>query len=133
MRYASLIVVALFAVGCGSDTPVAPTIAPASLVQQGNLIVQTCSAITATWYSCFSYTGTVKNVGTGCASGVRGVTKTFDATTRAQVGSSEWFYSPRVRANEEISYTGVNLVVAGPLTGGWFYTTTASWDNVACQ
>lgn len=129
-----LILLALAASACGKDTPVAPTIIPATLIQQGTLIVNGCGTPSPTGvYSCSSYTGTVKNTGTGCASNVRGVTKTYVATTRAQVGSSEWFFSGRIRPNEEISYTGLVIAVPGPLTGGWAYTTEASWDNVSCS
>lgn len=115
-----------------SGNKTAPTPPPASIASQGTLIVQTCTQVSSSLANCFSYTGSLKNSGTGCASNLRGVTKTFVAGTQTQIGSSEWTYSNTVRANEEVAYIGFNLAVPLPLTGGWVYTTTPSWDNVKC-
>ncbi len=133
MRRSALLIGLFAAVSCGSESPATPTILPANLASQGNLTVQSCTASTPPLFNCFSYTGSMRNNGSGCAGNVRGVTKTFATSTQNQVGTSSWSYTPRVRPSEEIVYAGLNLVVPGPLTGGWFYTTTASWDNVSCQ
>jgi hypothetical protein len=130
-----VIVLALAVSACGSDSPTAPTpapILPANLASMGNLNVTGCTASTGNLFSCFGYSGAAQNSGTGCASGVRGVTTTYDSATRAQVGVSNWSYNPVVRPNEQIAYNGISLLVTGPLTGGWYYTTTMSWDNVKC-
>lgn len=122
-------------VGCGSSptspTPPAPTPA-ASLASSGNLAVTACTPSTGNLFSCFSYSGTATNSGSGCATHLNGVTTSYDATTRTQVGNSGWSYASTVRPGETISYTGFSLLVTGPLTGGWFYTTTIAWDNVKC-
>jgi hypothetical protein len=60
------------------------------------------------------------------------VTTTFNINTRAQVGVSNWSYGAIVRPGEQFAYNGAVLQVVGPLSGGWSYTTTMSWDNVRC-
>lgn len=130
-----LAVVALASVACGGS-PTASTPPPmpaATLAPQGSLLVQVCSSVNASLITCFTYTGTIKNTGPGCASGVRGVTKTFVIGTQNQIGSSEWSFTGRIRPGEEFSYTGVNLTLPAPLDGGWMYQTTPAWDNVACN
>jgi hypothetical protein len=94
--------------------------------------VNGCFPSTGNLFTCSSYTGTAQNSGAGCATHVNGVTTTYDATTRGQVATSGWTYAPTVRAGESFAYSGSALTVTGPLTGGWFYTTTIAWDNVRC-
>lgn len=132
MRAAVLVLVALLAAGCGSS-PTAPTPA-AALANIGNLTVTGClQSATSNLFNCANYSGVATNSGSGCAANVRGVTTTFDATTRQQTGSSGWSYGTMVRSGEQISYAGGSILVTGPLSGGWFYTTTVTWDNVACH
>jgi|SRR6185369_10947549 len=134
MKYL-LALVAVLTVGCGSDSPTAPApvpVAAASLASSGNLTVTGCSASTGNLFSCGGYSGTALNSGPGCATHVNGVTTSYDATTRAQVGTSGWTYSNTVRPGETLAYSGSSLIVTGPLTGGWYYTTALAWDNVKC-
>lgn len=132
MKYVVL-VIALLAAGCGSDSPIAPTPpAPASINATGNLTVTSCTAGSNGLFTCFGYSGTALNSGPGCAINVRGVTLALDAVTRGQTGSSGWSYSAMVRQGETIAYGGGPLVLQGPLSGGWVYTTTVSWDNTKC-
>ncbi len=128
-----IVLTALLAVGCGSSStaPTAP-ILPASLTAQGTLSVTSCFAGTNGLFTCSGYSGTALNTGTGCAANVRGVTTTFDATTRAQTGTSGWTYAAMVKPGEQFAYTGTTLVLQGPLVGGWAYTSSISWDAVRC-
>jgi hypothetical protein len=130
---AHLLAVALVATGCGSS-PVAPTppLPTASLAMSGNLSVTGCLAGTGSLYTCAGYSGAANNSGAGCAVNVKGVVTSFDATTRAQVGTSGWTYGSLVRPGETIAYSGLSLIVTGPLTGGWYYTTTLAWDTAKC-
>lgn len=131
-----IVLLALVASACGSDSsPVSPTPVPipaASLAFTGNLSVTGCLPSTGNLYSCVGFAGAAVNSGPGCATGVRGLTTSYDATTRAQVASSNWAYAPMVRPGESFGYNGITLVITGPVTGGWYYTTTISWDNVKC-
>lgn len=128
-----VVLLTLFAAACGSEA-VAPTpvLLPASLASTGNLSVTGCVPSTGNLYSCVGFSGAAVNSGAGCASGVRGLTTSFDATTRAMVATSNWSYTPIVRPGESFGYNGLSLIVTGPVTGGWFYTTTMSWDTVKC-
>lgn len=120
---------------CGSSptAPTPPPIPTANLSFMGNLNVTACTlAAAGNVYSCFAYNGAATNTGGGCASGVRGVTTTYDVTTRAMIDASNWSYGNVVRPNEQIVYNGLALRVVAPLTGGWYYTTTIAWDNVRC-
>lgn len=127
------VVAALVLVSACGSSPTAPTPPPpASIASQGNLSVNGCFASSGTLFNCISYSGAALNSGTGCATNIRGVVTTFDAVTRVQTGASGWTYTATVRPGEQIAYTGVSIVVAGPLSGGWYYTTTVSWDNVKC-
>lgn len=129
-----LVLVAVgFVSACGSSSPLAPTPPPPALItSQGNLTVTSCFASTGTLFNCIGYNGLAQNTGTGCAANVRGVTTSFDSATRVQTGSSGWTYSATVRPGEQIAYNGLSLIVAGPLSGGWFYSTSVTWDNVKC-
>lgn len=133
-----IVLAALVASACGSESPTAPTIPTpppipaASLSSTGNLSVTGCLPSSANLYSCVGFAGAAVNSGPGCATGIRGLTTSYDATTKTQVASSNWAYTPMVRPGESFGYNGVTLVITGPVTGGWFYTTTMSWDNVKC-
>lgn len=132
-RFALLAFVVATISACGSS-PLAPTPPPpANLTSTGNLTVTGClGPSTTNLFTCGFYAGLATNSGSGCATSIRGTTVTYDATTRQQVGSSGWSYGATVRPGEQISYAGVSLIVTGPLSGGWYYTTTVAWDNVKC-
>lgn len=133
MKYLILLV-AVLASACGADSPVAPTIPAANVNASGTLSVQGClPGGNPNLIACVGYTGTVKNLGPGCATNVHGITKSFVVNTQNQIGTSEWSYPGQIKAGEEVSYSGLNLVVPAPLDSGWTYTTTATWDNVRCQ
>jgi len=128
-----IVLLAVLASACGSESPVAPAPLPlATLSSMGNLSVTGCTLGANNLYTCLVFSGAAQNTGSGCASGVRGLTTSYDATTRAQVASSNWSYPSVVRAGEQFGYNGAVLIVPGPLTTGWFYTTTMSWDTVKC-
>lgn len=128
MRFLLLVVIGCSACGGSSTAPSAPV---AVLVPQGSLIVQGCTP-TNDLYTCQTYTGTLINQATGCAQNLRGVVSTYLTGTETRIGTSEWSYPHQVRANETVVYTGENLIVHAPLTGGWFYRTTVTWDAIRC-
>lgn len=125
-----IVLLAFVASACGGDSPVAP-IAPAVISASGNLTVTGC-VITGAFFNCADYSGAATNTGSGCAVNVRGVVTTVDAVTKNQTGTSGWSYGAMVRPGERIAYAGKSILVQGPLSGGWAYTTTLAWDSMKC-
>lgn len=110
---------------CGGDspsTPSPPPIPPANLVSQGTL----------TWDAFGDYQGEAKNIGAGCASNVRGVTRRFRNGTNEPVGVDDWTYDSNVRPNETFIYRGCCLSGLCPGFDTCYYRTEISWDNVRC-
>lgn len=76
-----------------------------------------------------AYSGQARNLGPGCAGGVRGVTTTY--VDQALVGTSQWVYRYDVRPQETFAYSQSGLLVpASPKE--WTSVTTVGWDNVPC-
>lgn len=135
---------------CGSSAPTVPTstatptpapapIAPANIVMAtgAGLSLPGCDVnrqmsailgLRAT--TCYQFSGTLRNSGSGCATGVRGTTTIYDGA-HAFLSSAGWSYSGMVRPNEQISYSGGSIDV--PTNGDFYFTTTAAWDNTRCQ
>jgi hypothetical protein len=135
---------------CGGTSPTVPTttsqppvvVAPAPLAQANlvatglsvpgcDILIQLSLGLGLQTANCRSFSGTMQNVGAGCASGVRGTTTTYLAGSSQVVGSSSWSYGFRVRPGESFGYSGGAIAV--PTTGPMQYRATAAWDNVSCQ
>jgi len=122
-------------VGCGAPSqPSQPASPPpsATLITQGSLSVENCVPLGSDRYDCAQYAGTLKNTGTGCAQHIQGVTTAYVINSQTEVGRSTWTLGTMLRPNDTATYTGNHLIVAAPLTGGWTYATTSTWDAVAC-
>jgi hypothetical protein len=152
MRYVLLIGALVAFNACGSS-PTTPTpkqtpapatavqpapIAPATLVVPSDAAfdVPGCSARASLAYNvglptigCASFTGTMVNTGSGCATNIRGTTTIF-FNAGGQAGFGGWSYSNLVRPSERFAYAGGTITIP---TNGFKYSTTATWDNVRCQ
>lgn len=132
MRRSIVVVALVCAVGCGgSDAPTTPTVTappPAILKDISTTLTVGCFLVSGGRLSC-SFSGLAQNVGNGCASGVRGVTKSYNSADQL-FDSSNWSYTPTLRPNEQFTYNGAGLLV--PTPGAWSYETTFAWDNVRC-
>lgn len=154
MERAFVIISAAFlCVGCGSDpsprrssaptqpsAPTAPAPIPGANITvpaeavfdvPGCQVLRTLNAaVGLPTTTCLTFTGVLRNAGSGCASNVRGTTRiSSDAGSVTGVGS--WSYAGNVRPNEQFVYSG------GPITvpsgnSGFRYQTTPSWDNIRC-
>lgn len=128
--------------GTGTQAPPPPPVLPANLVRTGGLSIPSqCEALRAqswllgvTTATCTSFSGTMQNTGTGCASNIRGTTIAYTSAD-VQVGVASWTYGATVRPNEVFVYYGGALTVpsGNSTTPAWRYSTTATWDNVSCQ
>ena len=96
----------------GTGTQAAP-ILPANLVATGGLAIPSqCEALRAlNWgmgiatTTCTSFSGTMQNTGTGCASNIRGTTIAY-TSANVQVGAATWTYGGVVRPNDVFAYLG---------------------------
>jgi len=119
--------------GCGgTDNPIAPGPAAASVVAVGNVSTTGCFLASNGDAKCAVFNGVVQNAGPGCASNVRGVLLTYTAPGNVRIGSAEWKYVGIVRPNEQLAFSGGPVTVGVPLVGGWFYFNNIAWDSVAC-
>jgi len=147
-----MIVAALLAAvlsACGSSAPTTPTpaatqptpapIAPANIVMATSTGLslpgcdvnrQMAAILGLRTTTCYQFSGSLRNSGSGCATGVRGTTTIYDGA-HAFLSSAGWSYSAMVRANEQFSYSGGSIDV--PTNGDFYFSTTASWDDVRCQ
>lgn len=128
-RLFALVAVCVLATACGSS-PAAPT-PTANITPLGSLTMTGCLPTGVGLLTCSAFSGQAVNTGPGCGRNVHGVTTTLDATTRAQLSTSEWSYGATVRPNEHISYAGGSITTT-VVDGGSIYTTTMAWDSVAC-
>lgn len=79
-----------------------------------------------------TFQGEARNVGVGCATVVRGVTRFLNAQQQ-QVGSAFSWNLPStrvVRANEAFTYDVVSVPQNAAITT---YATEPAWTNVSCQ
>jgi hypothetical protein len=100
-------------------------IAPAQLVARGTL----------SFPECFSdgtcdYQGEATNEGTGCASGVRGITRLFDSA-EVEKARDEWTRSGTVRPGDAFLYEGCCFDV-DEIDASSLYRTEIFWTNVRC-
>lgn len=80
--------------------------------------------------SCPRFSGTMRNIGSGCASAIRGTTVIWNSSA-TQTGSGSWTYAQMVRPGEQFIYSGSAITL--PSNGLYTYHTTPFWDNVRCQ
>jgi hypothetical protein len=118
---------AVILAACSGVTP-APSRLPADIQAQSTLAVSGCVTAGSGTQSC-SYSGQARNLGTGCAGGVRGVTTTYMDQTL--VGTSQWVYRYDVRPQETFVYSQSDLLFPAG-SQAWTYKTTVAWDNVPC-
>jgi hypothetical protein len=154
MKYA-LLLVALFAAACGGNGPTTPTkstttttavvippppppILPANLVVPSGATfdLPNCQAkatlaagLGLPTVTCPAFSGTMQNIGLGCAAGVVGTTTT-STTSGAALGAASWSFQNVVRANATFVYTGGAITV--PSADSYRYLTVATWTNVSC-
>lgn len=128
MRLAILVaVVALSVVACGGkDTPTAPAIQAANITTSGSGAWVTCIG-----GSC-NFQGDARNVGAGCASTVRGVTRFYDAAG-TQLISSSWGLGTRIiRSGEAFTYKTVDFITPAQQAAAVKYLTEPAWTDVGC-
>src|SRR5436305_1360944 len=102
--------VVLSLISCGGDAPTAPT-PTAALNLLGSVSVVGCFSTSATdLFTCMTFTGSVENVGVGCATQVRGITVTSLSRNGQQLGSADWSYASVIHPGERIAFAG------GPIT-----------------
>lgn len=132
MRWVAVLL-CLSAVGCGNNSPTAPTLA-ANVIPTGNLSTVGCLiGATPSLASCATFNGVAMNTGAGCASAVRGVITTYTVPGNQQIGSASWSYTgPTVKAGESIAFNGGPLSIGVPLIGGWVYLNAITFDSVRC-
>jgi hypothetical protein len=117
----------LAACGGGAAAPTPPPLPPAAVVAVGP----------SQWVNCLpvvqlcTFQAEIKNVGSGCASDVRGTTR-FETTGGAVLGSFNWTTGGGVmRSNETFVYAIPNVPV-----NIWSiptqFVTQPSWTDVRC-
>ena len=134
MRHRAIVALLVWAVSgaaCSSDnSPVAPTtvFVPTALLDlQGDLVVSNCfpAGIDLTC----SFEGEIVNLGSGCATDVRGITRSF--VDDVELGRAAWLVLFDVRPDETVLYDGTGLLV--PPTGiEWTFDTELFWTDVVC-
>ena len=149
-RLVSAVVCLFLSTACGggsnssAPTPTSPTpapILPANLVTPSGAVlndISNCGARQQLAYgmgfataSC-AFTGTLQNIGTGCAGNVRGtVTAYFDSAGTRQSGNAGIVYSGIVRPGEQIQYA-LLTTLAVPSYGAWYWRAAPAWDDVRC-
>lgn len=123
--------VLVLVLGACSKSPTAPTTPTAHLSPIfNNLAMESCSRDSPTSLIC-DYHGDARNTGPGCATNVRGVTRSyFPAPNSSTVfDTNAWTYGEMVHANEQFVYRGTRLRIPDV---EWHYETTITWDNVSC-
>jgi hypothetical protein len=135
----ALIAGLMFSACSGSPAAPAAPPPPASVQPEGTVSTSSCSA-SGQVYRCGSFSGTARNMGSGCAANVRGVITTYATATNTsglapntQVGSAPWTHVGLVRPNEQVAFDGGPITIGAPLFGGWSYQNSITWDSVACQ
>lgn len=131
-KVAVLFLLAFTYAACGGkDSPAAPT--PPPPLAQAN--IQTSG--TSTWEACLSgnclFQAEARNVGTGCASDVRGVLRFFNAASQ-QLGTASWSLQAGriVRPNEAFVYRSTVYVDRTVVSGTTTYQSEPAWTSVAC-
>lgn len=129
-------------VGCGSgfSSPTSPTTTALPSVIPAKLQV---SGDQGQWMACLSigvggivncdFKGELRNVGTGCASAVTGVTRFYNASNE-QIGEAvTWHLAvpPVIQPEEVVSYRSPS-VPASVVHSTAHYFTEAQWTNVPC-
>ena len=133
MRRLLLLFLVGLVAGCsGTDNPIAPGPAAASVVTVGSVSTTGCFLASNGDAKCAVFNGVVQNTGPGCAGNVRGVFLTYMVHGAPPVGSAAWSHAGIVRPNEQLAFSGGPVTVGFPLDGGWFYFNDIAWDSVAC-
>jgi hypothetical protein len=142
MKQLSLVVLACLLSACGGSSPATPA-APSVAATAPLPVAQLSSLGGATWANCLpaiasfpgscQFQGSIQNVGTGCATAIRGITEFRNGGT--PIGTTAaWGLNPSIvmRPNETLVYvtTTETLAIVNQTTG---YITTPSWTNVKCQ
>lgn len=130
MRYALAVVLLLLTAACG-DSPTAPSSPPA--LPSARLVMEGGS----TWQNCLlgncSFRAELRNTGPGCATGVRGVTRFYDATDAVLGAGLNWGLTDGtiVRPGEVFAYSifPVSIDVANKAKT---YVTEPAWTDVRC-
>jgi hypothetical protein len=119
--------------GCsGTDNPIAPGPAAASVVTVGSVSTTGCFLASNGDAKCAVFSGVVQNAGAGCANNVHGVFLTYIAPGTGPIGSAAWSHAGMVRPSEQLAFSGGPVTVGFPLVGGWSYFNNIAWDSVAC-
>ena len=137
-----IVMVALLMVGCGGDStptpspsPVpapAPTPAPAAPVPTANIV----SGGGGSWSRCSNtgcvFNGPMRNIGTGCASSVRG-TVTFNNAQNQPLGTYQWSITAMVRPDEAFVFTTpVGAIPTSVSSTETNYSVSPAWTDVRC-
>jgi hypothetical protein len=139
MRGLVPLVVLVGTVACGgsvSPTSASPTsspMAPANLQVSGDGRWMACLSIGAsvTLLNC-DFQGELRNVGTGCATAVRGVTR-FYSNGQPMDGSFSWTVDASVVLPNQIITYRTSSVPAAIVNATMNYLTEPVWTNVPCS
>ena len=130
MRHRAIVALLVWTVSGAACSPAAPTIVfvPTALLElRGDLLVSNC--FPAGIDDTCDFEGEITNVGTGCATDVRGITRTFE--DGVEVGQAAWLIQFDVRPGEIVLYNGTGLLVP-PIPIDWTFDTEIFWNDVAC-
>ena len=123
--------VALTACG-GGGSPAAPTPIPSAMIQP----VGSTSLARVNEYYDYQFTGSIQNVGAGCAGGTVVVLRLYDEAGR-QIGHDYGMDVAGGLSNRIIRPQETLAVASAPIPEGWLYGLRSSqlfptWNNVTC-
>ena len=137
-------VMSLVVVSCGNNSgrsPTAPSQSPSPPpIPSANLQ----SAGQGSWISCTSrsrlgcyWSGSLQNVGSGCASGTTAIVRFFDGNDQqlgsdVQVGAAGGLSSLTIRSQEIVALTSTRLVAWDIVDGAETFLLSPTWNNVEC-
>lgn len=130
----------------GLTSPISPSLAPsvnaapsvaipaARLEMTGDGRWMACFGVGVAGFSQCEFQGTVRNVGAGCATAIRGVTRFYDQNRQEMEGTFPWRVDSQgvIRPDDTVSYRTSSVPIAIVNATAAYGLTDLQWTDIAC-